>query len=135
MPIQNLLGSRLESQSLSGLYPVTELTARIISHPRISLLRQFPPHIAYGSSRVHRRIRGYKAMTFVIQTPSKPWGGSFCIQCESKMIRKVPSFSSFQVGQKCFCPHQYSRAPAQFHNREHWFVSCSFAADNDSTTK
>ena len=41
-------------------------------------------------------------MTFVIQTPSKPWGGSFCIQCESKMIRKVPSFSPFQVGQKCF---------------------------------
>ena len=65
MPIQNLLGSCLESQSLSGLYAVTELTARIISHPRISLLRQFPPHIAYD-----RRIRGYKAMTFVVQTQS-----------------------------------------------------------------
>ena len=46
MPIQTLLGSCLESQSLSGLYAVTELTARIISHARITLLRQFPPHIA-----------------------------------------------------------------------------------------
>ena len=71
-------------------------------------------------------------MTFVVQTQSsmgsKPWGGSFCIQCESKMIRKVPGFSPFQVGQKCFVRAIFESARSIPH-RERWFVSCTFAGD------